>query len=33
VKLIRKFFAIGYSIIIVLFVCCAFALIGFALLE
>ncbi len=30
---IRKLFAIGYSIIIFLFVCCAFSLIGFALLE
>ncbi len=30
---IRKLFAVGYSIIILLFVCCAFALIGFAVLE
>ncbi len=30
---IRKIFAVGYSIIILLFVCCAFALIGFAVLQ
>ncbi len=30
---IRKLFAVGYSIIIFLFVCCAFSLIGFAVLE
>ncbi|MBA2622803.1 MAG: hypothetical protein H0U88_04170 [Chthoniobacterales bacterium] len=32
-NLIRKLFAAGYSIVVLLFVCCAFALIGFAVLE
>ena len=32
-KLIRKVFAVGYSIIVFLFICCALALIVFAVLE